>query len=76
MGHTHNERVLSNNSDTALTKALKLYVQMLLNKSEWTKQLIEELRNELGPDRQQLLTEIIDCHESAHKDMEVLKGVL
>ncbi|MFY0254587.1 hypothetical protein ACDQ55_11595 [Chitinophaga sp. 30R24] len=59
MGHTHNERVLGNNSDTALTKALKLYVQMLLNKSEWTKQLIEELRNELGPDRQQLLTEII-----------------
>jgi len=48
MGHTHNERVLSNNSDTALTKALKLYVQMLLNKSEWTKQLIEELRNELA----------------------------
>lgn len=65
MGNSTNAGLPVKSGDAALSKALKLYVQMLLNKSEWTRQLIEELRQEeWAADKQQILTEIVDCHES------------
>jgi hypothetical protein len=66
-----------NNSDAALIRALKLYVQMLLDKNVQAREMIERLQREKpGPRRQLLLTEITRQHESTHDDLVVLKEVL